>query len=40
MRHTLDPETAHKFAVKVLRTGWGPRDKGTDDARLETEVRL
>lgn len=38
MRHTLDPETAHKLAVKVLRTGWGPRDRGTDDVRLETEV--
>lgn len=38
MRHTLDPETAHKLAVKVLRTGWGPQDRGTDDVRLETKV--
>lgn len=38
LRHALDPETAHKVAVKVLRTGWGPRDRGTDDVRLETEV--
>ena len=39
LRHTLDAETSHKVAVKVLRSGWGPKDRGTDDERLEAEVR-
>ncbi|KAF8578208.1 hypothetical protein K439DRAFT_1621495 [Ramaria rubella] len=38
LRTTLDAETAHKAAVKVLRTGWGPRDTGEDDERLAIEL--
>lgn len=38
IRHALDPETGHKFAVKVLRSGLGPRDTQLDDERLRAEV--
>lgn len=39
LRHTLDAETGHKLAVKVLKSGLGPRDPLSDDARLRSEVR-
>ncbi|KAF5383575.1 hypothetical protein D9615_003511 [Tricholomella constricta] len=38
LRHTLDAESGHKLAVKVLRSGLGPRDPCTDDARLKSEL--
>lgn len=38
LRHTFDAETGHKIAVKVLRSGLGPRDPVTDDERLRSEV--
>lgn len=38
LRYTLDAETSHKFAVKVLRSGLGPRDPLSDDERLTSEV--
>jgi dihydroorotate dehydrogenase len=40
LRHTLDAETGHKVAVKVLKSGLGPRDPVQDDARLKSEVSL
>jgi hypothetical protein len=39
LRHTLDAETGHKVAVKVLRSGLGPKDPLVDDQRLNCEVR-
>lgn len=39
LRHALDPEMSHKFAVKVLRSGWAPRDVCEDDERLRAHVR-
>ncbi|KAH8116472.1 hypothetical protein DFH11DRAFT_1506387, partial [Phellopilus nigrolimitatus] len=38
MRCALNPETSHKVAVKVLRSGLVPKDMGVDDGRLSTEV--
>lgn len=38
LRTALDAETSHKTAVKILRTGWGPKDTGVDDERLAVEV--
>jgi len=38
LRHTFDAETGHKIAVKVLRSGLGPRDPVRDDDRLQSEV--
>lgn len=38
LRHTLDAETGHKVAVKVLKSGLGPRDPLPDDQRLEFKV--
>ncbi|KAG5647449.1 hypothetical protein DXG03_009379 [Asterophora parasitica] len=38
LRHTLDAESGHKFAVKVLRSGLGPRDPCSDDVRLKSEL--
>ena len=38
LRYTLDAETGHKVAVKVLRSGLGPRDPMSDDERLKSEV--
>jgi dihydroorotate dehydrogenase len=38
LRHTLDAETGHKVAVKVLKSGLGPRDPMPDDQRLEFKV--
>lgn len=40
LRTTLDAETSHKAAVKILRSGWGPMDKGVDDECLAVEVCL
>ena len=40
LRYSLDAETGHKFAVRVLRSGLGPRDTQIDDERLKVEVRL
>ena len=38
LRHTLDAETGHKVAVKVLRSGFGPKDPVSDDETLQFEV--
>ena len=38
LRHTFDAETGHKIAVKVLRSGLGPRDPVRDDEKLQYEV--
>ncbi|KAG6910039.1 hypothetical protein DXG01_013763 [Tephrocybe rancida] len=37
LRQSLDAETSHKLAVKVLKTGLGPRDPCSDDSRLKSE---
>ncbi|KAJ3985971.1 Dihydroorotate dehydrogenase-domain-containing protein [Lentinula detonsa] len=34
LRQTLDAESSHKLAVKVLRSGLGPKDPVTDDENL------
>lgn len=39
LRYALDAETGHQVAVKVLRSGLGPKDPIKDDGRLETKVR-
>ncbi|KAF8225528.1 hypothetical protein L208DRAFT_1408350 [Tricholoma matsutake] len=38
LRHTLDAEIGHKVAVKVLKSGLGPRDPLPDDQRLEFKL--
>ncbi|ESK91028.1 dihydroorotate dehydrogenase [Moniliophthora roreri MCA 2997] len=38
LRHTLDAETSHKMAVKVLRSGLGPKDAIPDDEKLSVEL--
>ncbi|KAJ7077833.1 Dihydroorotate dehydrogenase-domain-containing protein [Mycena belliarum] len=38
LRYTLDPETGHRLAVQVLKTGLGPRDPVIDDTRLKSEL--
>ena len=38
LRRMFDAETGHKIAVKVLRSGLGPRDPVRDDERLRSEV--
>lgn len=38
VRLTMDPETGHKFAVKVLGSGLAPRDVEKDDQSLRVEV--
>lgn len=38
LRNTLDPETSHKFALKILKSGLAPRDICPDDVRLKTKV--
>lgn len=38
LRHLVDAETSHKIAIKVLRSGLGPKDLGLDDGRLAIEV--
>jgi hypothetical protein len=40
LRHTLDAETGHKIAVKVLKSGLGPKDPLLDDQRLELKVSI
>ena len=39
IRYTLDPETGHRLAVKVLGSGLAPRDPLPDDDVLKVEVR-
>lgn len=39
LRHLVDAETGHKLAVKVLRSGLGPKDTQSDDEVLGFEVR-
>lgn len=38
IRHTLDAESGHKLAVRVLSSGLAPRDPLPDDEVLKTEV--
>ncbi|ETW78812.1 Dihydroorotate dehydrogenase 1 [Heterobasidion irregulare TC 32-1] len=38
LRYALDAETGHRLAVRVLGTGLGPRDQGSDDERLRAEL--
>ncbi|KAH7926420.1 hypothetical protein BV22DRAFT_1128210 [Leucogyrophana mollusca] len=38
LRYTFDAETGHKIAVKVLRSGLGPRDPLQDHERLRSEI--
>ena len=38
LRVTLDAEQAHRFAVRALASGFAPRDLGSDDERLQTEI--
>ena len=38
LRNALDAETAHKFALKVLRSGLAPKDPLSDDDRLAVQV--
>lgn len=38
LRNALDAETAHKFALKVLRSGLAPKDPLADDDRLAVNV--
>lgn len=40
IRTVLDAENGHQLAVKVLRSGLGPKDPVKDDERLKTEVCL
>lgn len=35
---TMDPETAHQFGIKLLKTGISPRDTQPDDPSLEVKV--
>jgi len=39
LRYVVDAETGHKIAVKVLRSGLGPRDPLQDDNRLRFQAR-
>lgn len=38
LRNTLDPETSHRFAVNVLKSGLAPRDPLPDDLKLKAKV--
>ncbi|KAE9406243.1 hypothetical protein BT96DRAFT_915472 [Gymnopus androsaceus JB14] len=38
LRHTVDAETSHQIAVKVLRSGLGPKDPIADDEKLKFEL--
>ena len=38
LRYTVDAETGHRIAVRVLRSGLGPRDTQEDDQVLKAEV--
>ena len=40
LRNAFDPETGHKIAVKVLKSGLAPRDFVQDDKVLNCQVRL
>ena len=41
VRATMDPEDGHKFAVKVLASGFGPRDLVKDDSdKLGVDVSI
>ena len=40
LRYTLDPEASHRLAVRVLGSGFGPRDTQVDDERLKLEVLI
>ena len=40
LRHIVDAETSHQIAVKVLRSGLGPKDPVADDEKLKFEVCL
>ncbi len=34
----FDPETAHQYAIRALKAGWGPRQTYADDPILATKV--
>ena len=38
LRHAFDPETGHKIAIKVLKSGLAPRDLTHDDKVLNCQV--
>jgi hypothetical protein len=38
LRYTVDAETSHKFAVKLLQSRLGPRDQLPDDERLKLKA--
>ena len=38
LRYALDPEASHRLAVRVLGSGFGPRDTQADDERLRLKV--
>ena len=40
LRNAFDPETGHKIAVKILKSGLAPRDFTQDDKVLNCQVRL
>ena len=40
LRNAFDPETGHKIAIKVLKSGLAPRDLTQDDKVLDCQVRL
>ena len=40
LRHTVDAETGHMIAVKILQSGLAPRDLIQDDDILRSEVGI
>ncbi|KAF5331483.1 hypothetical protein D9758_015492 [Tetrapyrgos nigripes] len=40
LRYAFDAETGHQIAVKVLRSGLGPKDTVQDDEKLKIEASL
>lgn len=38
LRNAFDAETSHKIAVKILRSGFSPKDPVLDDERLQFQV--
>ena len=40
LRNAFDPETGHRIAVNVLKSGLAPRDFARDDKVLNCQVRL
>ena len=40
LRNAFDPETGHKIAIKVLKSGLAPRDFTQDDKVLSCRVQL